>query len=131
LKGVVAPTAGHRLHIVEIVLGPTPVYTEVATFRLVADIRPAGASGASDAEFTAIAVGGQADTLFPLARLPLEHEVGQVLPSDAILALTRHGDVSVTLEAGPLATLAFLYEIPDAAAPKSLKLPDGTVLPLK
>jgi len=122
LKGVIAPTAGHRLQIVEIVLGQTPVYDELATFKLLA---------VTGEEFTPIAVGGRADTLFPSARLPLEQEVGQILPSDAILAVTRHGDVSVTLEAGPLATLAFLYDVPKDAAVKSLRLPDGTQLPLK
>jgi hypothetical protein len=122
VKGVIAPTSGNRLQVVEIALGATPVYTELATFRLV--------SVAGD-EFIAIAVGGRADTLFPIARLPLEQEVGQILPSDAILALTRHGQVSVTLEAGPQATLAFLYDIPRDAVVKSLKLPDGTLLPLE
>ena len=121
LKGVIAPTSGNRLQIVEIALGQTPVYTELATFRLV--------SQAGD-EFTPIAVGGRADTLFPNARLPLEQEVGQILPTDAILAVTRHGQVSVTLEAGPLATLAFLYDLPQAAVAKSLKLPDGQILSL-
>ncbi|HMD34715.1 MAG TPA: hypothetical protein VKH42_07100 [Vicinamibacterales bacterium] len=70
-------------------------------------------------------------TLFPTARLPLEQEVGQILPSDAILAVTRHGDVSVTLEAGPNATLAFLYDIPQGAHAGSLKLPDGRLLALQ
>jgi len=121
LKGVIAPTAGNRLQIVEIALGATPVYTELGTFRLVS---------ASGDEFAPIAVGGQANTLFPSARLPLEQEMGQILPSDAIIAVTRHGEVSVTLEAGPLATLAFLYDIPQAAVVKSLKLPDGQALPL-
>ena len=121
LKGVITPAAGNRLQIVEIALGATPVYTELATFRLVS---------VSGDEFAPIGVGGQADTLFPSARLPLEQEMGQILPSDAILAVTRHGEVNVTLEAGPLATLAFLYDIPQAAVVKSLKLPDGQVLPL-
>ena len=121
LKGIIAPTSGNRLHVVEIALGETPVYTELATFRLVS---------ASGDEFAPIAVGGRADTLFPTARLPLEQEVGQILPTNAILAVTRHGQVSVTLEAGPLATLAFLYDVPEAASPKSLKLPDGHSLPL-
>ena len=98
------------------------MYAELATFRLVSD--------AGD-EFAPIAVGGRPDTLFPTARLPLEQEVGQILPSDAILAVTRHGDVSVTLEAGPNATLAFLYDIPQGAHAGSLKLPDGRLLALQ
>ena len=122
LKGVIEPSAGRRLQIVEIALGATPVHTELATFRLV--------SAAGD-EFAAIAVGGGADTLFPIARLPLEREESQILPSDAIVAMTRHGDNSVTLEADPLATLAFLYDIPQNATATGLRLPDGTQLALK
>ena len=53
LKGIIEPAAGRRLQIVEIALGAMPVHTELATFRLV--------SAAGD-EFTAIAVGGGADT---------------------------------------------------------------------
>jgi hypothetical protein len=121
LKGVIAPTAGHRLQIVEIVIGQTPVSDELAAFRLV--------TGTGDT-FAPIAVGGQADTLFPNAQLPLGHEISQILPSDAVVAVTRHGDASVTLEADSLATLALLYDIPRAAAVKSLRLPDGTLLPL-
>jgi hypothetical protein len=121
LKGTIAPTADHRLQVVEVAIGDTPVYSELATFRLIA---------ADGGEFAPIAVGGRADTLFPTARLPLEQEVGQILPSDAILAVTRHGDVSVTLEAGPQATLAFLFDIPREAAVVSLKLPDGQTLTL-
>src|SRR5207237_5732010 len=119
LKGVIAPTSGNRLQIVEIALGATPIYADLATFRLVS---------VAGEEFAPIAVGGRPDTLFPIARLPLEQEVGQILPSDAILAVTRHGQVSVTLEAGPQATLAFLYDIPRDAAAKSLRLPDGQML---
>jgi len=121
LKGTIAPTAAHRLQIVEIAIGETPIYAELSTFRLVSD--------AGD-EFTPIAVGGRFDTLFPTARLPLDQEVGQILPSDAVFAVTRHGEASVTLEAGPKATLAFLYDIPKDALPRSLKLPDGRVLRL-
>jgi len=121
LKGSIAATAAHRLQIVEIVLGETAVYAELAAFRLVS---------AAGEEYAPVAVGGRPDTLFPTARLPLEQEVGQILPSDAVLAVTRHGDVSVTLEAGPKATLAFLYDIPQEAAVVSLRLPDRTVLTL-
>lgn len=122
IKGTIAPTAGNRLQIVEIALGETPIYDELATFRLLST---------TDDEFTPIAVGGRADTVFPIARLPLDQEVGQILPSDAVLAVTRHGQVAVTLEAGPKATLAFLYDIPHDAVVKGLRLPDGTVLVVK
>src|SRR5436190_16246011 len=54
LKGTIAPTAAHRLQIVEIALGETAVYAELATFRLVSD--------AGD-EFAPIAVGGRPDAV--------------------------------------------------------------------
>jgi hypothetical protein len=55
-------------------------------------------------------------------------EIGEILPSDAIVALTRRSSTSVTLEAGPRATLALLYELPLASAVRSLRLPDGREL---
>lgn len=131
LTGTIAATASHRLQIIEITLGETPIDVELSTFRLV--------TAAGD-EFTPIAVGGRPDTLFPAARLPLDQEVGQILPSNAILAVTRHGEaarggaqgeINVTLEAGPNATLAFLYDIPQDAAAVNLKLPNGRLLPLQ
>lgn len=132
LKGTMAPSAAHRLQLVEIAIGETPVYAELSTFRVV--------SAAGD-EFAPIAVGARPDTLFPAARLPLEQEVGQILPSDAIFAVTRHGEIggragvsgeiNVTLEAGPNATLAFLYDIPQGTATVNIKLPSGRLLPLQ
>jgi hypothetical protein len=119
LQGTVDPAPGHRLQIVEIALAATPVYAELATFRLVT---------ADDREYAPIAVGGAGYSMFPVDKLPLRREIGQVLPTDAFLAVTRNSASSVLLDAGPQATLAFLYELPRDAVVKTLKLPDGSRL---
>jgi hypothetical protein len=121
LKGTIDPAAGHRLQIVEIALAATPVYAELDTFRLVTT---------DDREYAPIAVGGASHSMFPVDRLPLGREVGEVLPTDAFLAMTRNSATSVVLDAGPQATLAFLYELPQNAIMKALKLPDGSRLPI-
>jgi hypothetical protein len=119
LKGTVSPAPGHRLDIVVLSLGATPVDAEVGEFALLA------ADGRS---YTPIGVGGGAHLIFPLDRLGIGQEVGQVLPTDAIVAVTRNSSSSVTLEAGPKATIALLYEVPANAVVKSLRLPDGSLL---
>jgi hypothetical protein len=119
LKGTVDPAAGHRLQIVEIALAAAPVYAELGTFKLVTT---------DNREYAPIAVGGAGYSMFPVARLPLGKEVGQVLPTDAVFAVTKNSATSVLLDAGPKATLAFLYELPQAATMKTLKLPDGSRL---
>jgi hypothetical protein len=60
--------------------------------------------------------------------VPLGQEVGEILPSDAVLALTRTSTTSVTLEVGPRGTVAFLYELPTTATVRALRLPDGREL---
>ena len=121
VKGTVSPAPGNRLDIVVIVLGATPVDAEVAAFTLVT---------ASGVAYAPIGVGGGANLIFPLDRLPIGQEVGQILPSDAIVAVTRHSISSVTLEAGPRGTIALLFELPASAVVKSLRLPDGSQLTL-
>lgn len=119
LKGTVDPAPGHRLQIVEIALAAAPVYAELGTFKLVTT---------DDREYAPIAVGGAGYSMFPVDKLPLGREVGQVLPTDAVFAVTKNSAASVLLDAGPMATLAFLYELPQAATMKTLKLPDGSRL---
>jgi hypothetical protein len=119
LKGTIVPAPGHRLDIVVLSLGATPVDAEVGEFTLLA------ADGRS---YTPIGVGGGAHLIFPLDRLPIGHEVGQILPTDAIVAVMRNSTTSVTLEAGPRGTVALLYEVPANAVVKSLRLPDGSQL---
>ena len=40
----------------------------------------------------------------------------------------RNSTGSVTLEAGPMATIALLFEVPANAVVTSLRLPDGSLL---
>ena len=122
VKGTVGPAPGHRLDIVVIALGATPVEAEVGAFTLLA-------SGGF--AYAPIGVGGGVNLIFPLARLPIGREVGQILPTDAIVAVTRNSSTSVTLEAGPNGTIALLFELPTSAVVKSLRLPDGRLLSLK
>lgn len=119
LKGNVDPAPGFRLQTIEIALADTPVYAELGTFKLVTT---------DGREYAPIAVGGEGYSMFPVDKLPLGREVGQVLRTDAILAVTKNSATSVLLDAGPQATLAFLYEVPQDATPKTLKLPDGSGL---
>ena len=118
LKGSIRATAGARLHSVTITLGEEPIETDVRRFVLVT----------GDGTFEPIGAGGRDDIIIPLDRVPLGREVGEILPSDAILALTRTSPTSVTLEVGPRGTVAFLYELPAAARVRSLRLPDGREL---
>ena len=120
VKGSVSPAAGHRLHLVSLALGEEPIEAEVRGFVLLAttgSYEPIGA-GASDV------------LIIPLDRVPIGQEVGEILPSDAILALTRTSATSVTLEVGPRGTVAFLYELPLAASVRALRLPGGRELPV-
>ena len=122
LKGTILPRAGARLQIVVIALGDVPIEAEVERFTLIA------VGGVS---YQPIAVGGGADLIFPLDRLSLGQEMGQILPSDAMIAVKRVSMTSVTLEADPRATLAFVYELPQRSAGRALRLPDGSELALR
>jgi hypothetical protein len=117
LKGAVRPAASHRLHIVTLSLGDQPTETDVRRFRLVT----------SSGTYEPIGAGGGATLIVPLDRIPLDQEVGQILPSDAIVSLIRRVG-GVTIEAEPGGTVAFLYEVPLGAAVRSLTLPDGRAL---
>ena len=117
-KGDVRPAIGNRLHVVTIVLGDEAIETQVQRFVLVT---PGG-------NYEPIGAGGGADLIIPLDRLSIDREIGEILPSDASVLLTRRLSTSVTLEADPHATLAFLYELPLASSVRSLRLPDGREL---
>lgn len=119
VKGTVTPASGQRLDIVVLSVGETPVEAEVGAFALLAANGPA---------YAPIGVGGGADLILPLDRLPIGQEVGQILPTDAIVAVMRNSVSSVTLEAGPKGTIALLFEVPANAVVASLRLPDGTLL---
>jgi hypothetical protein len=119
LKGTIRPMPGDGLQMVVITLGEEPIVAEVRRFKLVS---------ASGARYEPIAVGGGADLILPLDVLPAGQGVGQILPSDAIVALTRTSSSSVMLEAEARATLAFVFELPEGAVARCLRLPDGREL---
>ena len=120
-KGTIEPAAGLRLEIVELTLGAMPIEAEVSGFMLVS---------AGGLQYAPIGVGGGSDTIVPLDRLPLGREVGQILKSNAIVAVTRTSTTSVTLDADPHATVALLYQLPLTSVFSALRLPDGTLLTL-
>ena len=119
--GTIEPAAGFHLQIVVLTLGAMPIEAEVSGFMLVS---------AGGLQYAPIGVGGGSDTIVPLDRLPLGREVGQILKSNAIVAVTRTATTSVTLDADPHATVALLYELPLASVFSALRLPDGTLLTL-
>jgi hypothetical protein len=121
MTGTIEPRAGNVLQMIEIVLGDTDIEAEIGTFELVT---------VDGVRHAPIAVGGGAQLLFPIDRLPIGREMTQILPTDAAIAVTKNSTDSVTLEATSMATLAFLYEVPQGAAVKILKLPDGSALAL-
>ena len=119
----VGPTAlraapGRRLYVVMIELGEEPIETEVRRFLLVT----------SGGTLEPIGAGASGELIIPFDRLPDRQEVGVILPSDAIVALTRQSATSVVLEVGPRGAVALLYELPEAASVRSLRLPGGREL---
>ena len=120
LKGTIRPSAGRRLHVVTIRLGDEPMFADVRGFALLT----------SRGNHAAIGAGGSGDSIIPFDRIPLGQEIGQVLPSDALLALTRTSADNVVLELGPRGTVAFLYELPSASTVRAIRLPDGRELPV-
>ena len=119
VKGTIRPIPGDRLQIIVLTLGDSPIEAEVGQFTLIS---------VGGVLYEPIAVGGGADLIFPIDRLPLGQEVGQILPSDAIVSVKRVSRTIVTLEADPRATLAFVYELPEGSAMRALRLPDGSEL---
>ena len=56
--------------------------------------------------------------------------MGQILPTDAEVLMKRTSTTSVTLEADPGAPLAFVFQLPERAVTRALRLPGGGELPL-
>lgn len=119
VDGFVRAVAGNRLYVVALALGEEPIDADVGAFVLVAR---------NGTTYRPIGAGGRPDLIMPLDRIPVGREVGEILPSDAILSLTRQSATSVMLEVGPHGTIAFLYELPAAVLVRGLRLPDGREL---
>lgn len=118
LTGTLRPGPGNRLHVVTITLGEEPFETEVRRFVLVT----------TSGTYEPIGAGGRANLIVPLDRIPINQEVGEVLASDAIVVLTRTSADRVVFEVGPRGTASFLFEVPEDAAVRALRLPDGREL---
>ena len=121
LKGTIRPIQGNRLDLIVIKVGDTPIDTEIRQFALIA---------ADGSAFEPIAAGGGPDLIFPIDSLELGREMGQILPSDAEIMMSRTSTTSVTLEADPGATLAFVFQLPEKVKTRALRLPGGGELAL-
>ena len=119
VDGTIRPAPGHRLFLVTVTVGEEPIDAEdISRFALITSAgrrKPIGA-GVSDS------------SIVPFDRIPLGQQVGEILPSDAMIVLTRSTATRVALEVGPGVTIAFLYEVPRAASVRALRLPDGRQL---
>jgi hypothetical protein len=119
LEGTIRPAAGHRLFVVTATLGKEPIAEEdISRFALVT----------SAGRRVPIGAGVDDKSIVPFDRIPVGQQVGQILPSDAMIVLERSSATRVSLEIGPRATIAFLYEIPREATVSALRLPDGRQL---
>ena len=67
--------------------------------------------------------------MIPFESIPVGQEIGQVLPTDAMLALTRTSPTTVMLELGPHGTIAFLFEVLVDAEVRALRLPTAASCP--
>jgi hypothetical protein len=115
LKGTIAPSAGHRLYAMTIAVGDEALIADVGGFTLVT----------SSGGRKAIGAGWNGVSIIPFDRIPIGQEIGQVLPSDALLALTRVSATQITVELGPRGTIALLFDVPVDARVRALRLPDG------
>jgi hypothetical protein len=122
VDGTIRPAAGHRLFVVTATAGEEPIDVEdISRFVLIT----------SAGRRAPIGAGVDAATIAPFDRIPVGKQVGQILPSDAMIVLERSSATRVSLEIGPRATIAFLYEIPRAATVSALRLPDGRQLTIR
>lgn len=119
VKGTMRPIPGSRLEIVAIALKDTAIEADLRQFTLIA---------ADGVLYEPIAAGGGPDLVFPIDSLPVGREMGQILPSDALVSLKRLSSTTVMLEADPGATLAFVFQVPVEATLRALRLPDGSEL---
>jgi hypothetical protein len=122
MKGTIRPIPGSRLEVVVIAVGDAPI-VEV-------DIRQFALISADGVFYEPIAAGGGPDLIFPIDSLPLGREMGQILPNDAQVLMKRISTTSVTLEADPRATLAFVFQLPERSTTRAFRLPGGSELAL-
>ena len=108
---------GTRLYVVTVAVGEEGIETEARRFVLVT----------SSGSRQPIGAGPSAEQIIPFDRIPDNQEVGVVLPSDTILALTRRS-ARVVLEVAAREKVSFLYQLPAAASVRALRLPDGREL---
>ncbi len=119
VSGMLRPPPGQRLYVVTVRIGEEPLDAEdVRRFVLIT----------SAGRREPIGAGGSEASITPFDRLAVGREVGEILPSDAMVVLTRRSAARVALEAGPQSTVVFLYEVPLAASVRALRLPDGREL---
>jgi len=119
--GTIRPIPGSRLDLIVVTVGDLPIETDIRAFALVA---------ADGTTYEPIAAGGGADLIFPIESLELGREMGQILPSDAEVLMKRTSITSVMLEADPGAPLAFVFQLPEGAVTRALRLPGGGELAL-
>jgi hypothetical protein len=119
VSGLLQPAPGHRLFVVALSVGEEPIDADdISRFTLIT-------SGGRRAP---IGAGATEVSIVPLDRIPVGREVGEILPSDAMLVLTRGSSTRVAVEVGPQGTIALLFEVPLTARISALRLPDGREL---
>ena len=119
VSGLLQPVPGHRLYLVGLRLGDEPIgEDDISRFALVTTrgLREPIGAGATEV------------SIVPLDRIPVGGEVGEILPSDAMMVLTRTSSTRVALEVGSQGSIALLYDVPLAASVRALRLPDGREL---
>jgi hypothetical protein len=122
VQGTIRPIPGSRLEMIVIAVGDAPIVE--------GDIRQFALISADGVLYEPIAAGGGPDLIFPIDSLPLGREVGQILPNDAQVLMKRISTTSVTLEADPRATLAFVFQLPERSVTRAFRLPGGSQLAL-
>jgi hypothetical protein len=119
VSGLLQPAPGHRLFVVTLRVGDEPIDADdIARFTLIT----------SGGRRTPVGAGANELAIVPLDRIPAGGEVGEILPSDAMLMLTRGSATRVAVEVGPQGTIALLFEVPLASTVSALRLPDGRQL---
>jgi hypothetical protein len=121
MSGTIRPIPGHRLDLVAITLGDMPIEADIRQFTLIST---------GGVPYEPIAAGGGPDLIFPIDSLPLGREMGQILPSDALVLLKRISTTTVMLEADAGATLAFVFQLPERLSTRAFRLPNGSELAL-